>query len=566
MSQAQKTIKVLLIQSGDDTTVSPSDFLGDCVDVDVIRVSSVAEVRKLLAEGGFDYLLASPNSLDDLGGAGTLSVGTDPTDLLETASQGVGIVNRRGEFEWANPGLLSFSDEVRAFVCRACIETFSWATTGGGQNRPDHLTGRRSTFQASDGGLFELTATPVLDVNHQVTQVVAVVWDVTRAHKRQEQLAAIDHAGRELVRLDTEQVSRLDTQERLALLEQKIIRCLSELMHFDNFFIRILDKKTNKLELVLSWGLSQETQPADLYALPEGNGICGYVAFHGRSHVCPDISRDPRYFKGIEGARSSLSVPLQLNDEVIGVLNVESRKPAAFDEESRHLAERFGRDIAVALHILDLLVMERYTTTGKLGSDVMAEISGPVNDILTDVENLIEDYIGHDDLRHRLNRITSTAVGIRDAIKRVTSPQRGLIGARSTGVRRNDPILSGKSILIADDETMIRDTVRDVMASYGCEVTLADNGDQAIELISKTEYDLVLSDIRMPGRDGYQVFAAAKDVNKHTPVILMTGFGYDPNHAIVRAHREGLAAVLFKPFKVDQLLSEIRTALRNAAS
>jgi DNA-binding NtrC family response regulator len=41
----------------------------------------------------------------------------------------------------------------------------------------------------------------------------------------------------------------------------------------------------------------------------------------------------------------------------------------------------------------------------------------------------------------------------------------------------------------------------------------------------------------------------------------MTGFGYDPSHSIIRALREGLAAVLFKPFKVDQLLSEIRRAI-----
>ena len=41
----------------------------------------------------------------------------------------------------------------------------------------------------------------------------------------------------------------------------------------------------------------------------------------------------------------------------------------------------------------------------------------------------------------------------------------------------------------------------------------------------------------------------------------MTGFGYDPNHCIVRASQEGLAAVLFKPFKVDQLLTEVRRAL-----
>jgi DNA-binding NtrC family response regulator len=74
-------------------------------------------------------------------------------------------------------------------------------------------------------------------------------------------------------------------------------------------------------------------------------------------------------------------------------------------------------------------------------------------------------------------------------------------------------------------------------------------------------YDLVLSDIRMPGKSGYEVFAAVKDVDADCPVILMTGFGYDPSHSIIRARREGLAAVLFKPFKVDQLLSEIRRAI-----
>jgi hypothetical protein len=43
----------------------------------------------------------------------------------------------------------------------------------------------------------------------------------------------------------------------------------------------------------------------------------------------------------------------------------------------------------------------------------------------------------------------------------------------------------------------------------------------------------------------------------------MTGFGYDPSHSIVRASQEGLQAVLFKPFKVDQLLNECRKALQS---
>ena len=153
---------------------------------------------------------------------------------------------------------------------------------------------------------------------------------------------------------------------------------------------------------------------------------------------------------------------------------------------------------------------------------------------------------------------------IRESIKQVTTPQRGLVGHRPSRPVRRDPILDGKRVLIVDDEEVIRETVRDVLATYGCQVTIAPDGDEALELLVHQSYDLVLSDIKMPGATGYEVFAASKDADPDRPVILMTGFGYDPNHAIVRARREGLAAVLFKPFKVDQLLGEIRNAIRSS--
>ena len=101
------------------------------------------------------------------------------------------------------------------------------------------------------------------------------------------------------------------------------------------------------------------------------------------------------------------------------------------------------------------------------------------------------------------------------------------------------------------------------MTGCGCKVTAAEDGAEAVALLDRESFDLVLSDIKLPGKNGYEVFASAKKANASVPVILMTGFGYDPNHAIVRAHREGLSAVLFKPFKVDQLLGEVRTALQS---
>ena len=124
-----------------------------------------------------------------------------------------------------------------------------------------------------------------------------------------------------------------------------------------------------------------------------------------------------------------------------------------------------------------------------------------------------------------------------------------------------DPILSGVEILLADDEPNIRTTIHDVLHKYRVAVTVAANGAEACDRLDAGEFDLVLSDIRMPDKNGYEVFAHARTKSQALPVILMTGFGYDPAHSIVRASQEGLQAVLFKPFKVEQLLAEIRKAL-----
>ena len=71
----------------------------------------------------------------------------------------------------------------------------------------------------------------------------------------------------------------------------------------------------------------------------------------------------------------------------------------------------------------------------------------------------------------------------------------------------------------------------------------------------------MISDTKMPDRNGYEVYRTAKAINSNTPVVLMTGFGYDPHHSIVRASQEGLQAVLFKPFPVERLLDEVRKAV-----
>jgi CheY-like chemotaxis protein len=70
---------------------------------------------------------------------------------------------------------------------------------------------------------------------------------------------------------------------------------------------------------------------------------------------------------------------------------------------------------------------------------------------------------------------------------------------------------------------------------------------------------VIISDIRLPDMGGYELLMKLKGILDPVPLVLMTGFGYDPEHSIVKARQAGLhpKAVLYKPFRLDQLLETV---------
>ena len=486
--------------------------------------------------------------------------------ILNTIGEGVCIVDGGGRCNWMNKKMSAWPAKVHEKIRKTCQEAFDlFSNQVSPQNADTPASFNRSkryAFNVEDQQYMEMIASPVINPAGAVAQVVAVVWDATGTRRLQQKIDAIDRAGRELVRLESDAIVKMSVGARLTLLEEKIISFTRELMHFDHFAIRLHDRKSNKLELVMSAGLPPEALDVELFADADGNGISGYVAATGRSYICPDVERDPRYVMGLDSAKSSLTVPLRLHDKLIGIFNVESRQRAAFNEDDRQFAEIFGRYVAIALNILDLMVFERVSTSHKVADDVCAEVAGPLNDITSDANMLMDDYIGHDDLRQKLQQILDNVGVIRTSLRQAAEgPNTKILGAND--VKHNvDPIIGGARILVADDEPNIRLTISDIFRKHGGVVTVVENGSLAIEQLEKGEFDLVISDIKMPDKTGYDVFAAARRTSKTVPVILMTGFGYDPNHSIVRASQEGLQAVLFKPFKVEQLLTEVRKALQ----
>jgi transcriptional regulator with GAF, ATPase, and Fis domain len=296
---------------------------------------------------------------------------------------------------------------------------------------------------------FELAVGPLRGAEGEVDWAIAFALDRSRERRLQEKINAIDAAGRELVRLDADAINRREVPERLQLLQEKILKYCHELLKFDHLVIRVLDRRANRLETVVAGGLSEEAQSLEIYASPEGNGISGYVAATGRSYICDDILKDPRYLPGLEQARSSLTVPLWLNDQIVGTFNVESDKPASFTEDDRQMAEIFGRYIAIALHMLQLLVVERHTTAGQLAADVAAELSVPLNEIVAETQHLLERCADQGGLRQGLEAILRNVGRAREVLSSISegAPLAGLAPPPPS----RDPLLAGKRVLVADD-------------------------------------------------------------------------------------------------------------------
>lgn len=552
-STSRKTQRVLIVWPGRE----PPEVLEALSEHAPVRtVHDVDEAVAELKSQRFALVVAEPGQLLLLAQA----LGQQRSDLiLERIGQGICVTGPGGELIWANAKLKAYPQPVLDAVLATCREVAAEFPTSA---TPDASITRPIRVNVGQELYFDVVASPLSMSDGRVQELVALVSDVTAARRLQEKIAAIDAAGRELIRLDPEALSKMDIAERLEVLEDRVIRAGRELLHFDHFVVRVLDRKTNRLEPLLASGLSEEARALPIYASPERNGISGFVAATGRSYICADVSKDPCYLPGLEGARSSLTVPLLLHDQVVGILNVESDQLNAFNDNDRQFAEIFGRYIAMALHILQLLAIERHTTTGQIAADVAAEMSAPLSDISAECAALIRSPPPPERLAPRIEAILGKVQRVHQAIRSVTE---GVAAGESGAPMPPDPLIENRRILVAEDEEIIRQITADVLTRVGAIVTVACDGDEAIAALRSQPFDLVLSDIKMPHRTGYEVFAAARQAHPGCPVILITGFGYDPNHSIVRASKEGLAGVLFKPFKVEQLLNEVRHALRSVS-
>jgi DNA-binding NtrC family response regulator len=118
-----------------------------------------------------------------------------------------------------------------------------------------------------------------------------------------------------------------------------------------------------------------------------------------------------------------------------------------------------------------------------------------------------------------------------------------------------------QTILIVEDKDSMAQMLRETLEAEGYRIIIAADGQKGIRCIRDSHLDLVLSDLKLPKKDGIEVLKAAKAENPLMPVIMMTAFG--TVETAVAAMKEGAADFITKPFDTDHLIILIRRALEN---
>jgi CheY-like chemotaxis protein/GAF domain-containing protein len=526
---------------------------------DVVAVATPAEAADRLRSEEFSAVVADPSQIATL-----IDAFRRGETVLTTTDRGIATLAPSGTITWANPTLHRWcpgligkplfealdpnpSDEQRPAVVASDEPQPLVAAAAG---RP--VAFRVLRPQPTEQPYLDVVIRPVVSADGSVNQLVAMMTNVTAAVEQQKKLDALHRAGRELASIDADQLAEMNVPTRIELLKKNISQHIHDLLHYDTIEIRLLDRTSGELKPLLQEGMTSSAAGRRLFARPTGNGVTGYVAFTGKSYLCPDTESDPHYIEGAAGARSSLTVPLKYNDEVVGTLNVESPRVNGFGPKDLQFTELFSKEIANALHTLDLLSAQESCTLSQSIEAVNREIALPVDEVLASAALLYARLHAADpEAAIHLRRIMGNARQVKECVQKVG---RDLLAAETP---QTEPPLAGKRVLVVDQDERMRKQAHLLLGRLGAEVETVSTASEGHALVADADYDAVFQEIRPADMSGYEAFRRFRIARPEARVALTTGFGYDSAHTIVKAKADGLQHILFKPFRADQVVTAV---------
>src|SRR4030067_2184084 len=118
-----------------------------------------------------------------------------------------------------------------------------------------------------------------------------------------------------------------------------------------------------------------------------------------------------------------------------------------------------------------------------------------------------------------------------------------------------------ETILVVEDKESMAQMLKETLELEGYEIIIARDGAEGIRIIRENKADIVLTDLKLPRKDGIEVLKASKDENPMIPVIVITAFG--SVETAVNAMKSGAYDFITKPIDTDYLLLLIKRSLKN---
>jgi PAS domain S-box-containing protein len=234
--------------------------------------------------------------------------------------------------------------------------------------------------------------------------------------------------------------------------------------------------------------------------------------------------------------------------------------------------------IGYAKDLRDILHKDQLATLGEVAIGLSHEINNPMAVILNQTQ-LLEGELGElagerdisveterlDAIRREIKRVSEVLTRLGEMVEEDTYETIDYAGpARMIDLRKagdanagSDPRLGGTRVLVADDDMGIRESLKELLEAWGCGVETATDGAEALEILDRSEVDLIISDVVMPNVDGYELMLAVQKKSPDLPVLMMTAFHYDKDHIIKRSRLKGLKGVLFKKPVDPERLREV---------
>ena len=438
---------------------------------------------------------------------------------------------------------------------------------------------------------------PVFGEDGKASRYVVTLSDVTERTTREEKWARLREAGRELADLSKKDILQRSPKERTSILKAKIAKYVQEILKFPFVDIRVKSEKNPLLlEPLFAFEIPEEIRQRALYVSQDGNGITGWVAYHGKSYKMDDSKEDPFFIQGVIGARSSITVPLLCRGEVIGTFNVESLQPNAFDDTDLQMLESFADDVALAIHTLELLSVEHKESAFRSIEKVFSDSIGPLNLILNEMACFPLEELQHAPSSAHVGEIVSSFPKIREYVRQIQSAFQGHIASLTPDLSpelsstdcNNYPMLRDCRVLMVDSDESVGRELSRLLFYYGCTVETSTSGFGALKMMETTEYDAFLSDIKLPDMSAFTFFKRVRCIYckrfqnrpldticeppeedpccpqvsvSFIPFVYMRSFGYDSGHVTTRAAQAGVSKTVFKPFILTQILETLKTVI-----